>query len=74
MRKTEIESRWKSGRIKVMDNPRVNDSFRAVSGLNMPRVAVVLEVSVHVVSKSKSRGAISHLSARPFSRGRCFNH
>jgi len=68
MRKCKIESRRAAGCIKVMDNPSSNDNIGAVSGVYMLRVATVLEVSAHLVSKSKARGAISHCSARPFSR------
>ena len=73
MRKSKIESRRAAGCIKLMDNPGNNDNIGAVSGVNMLRVAMVLEGSARVVPKSNSPGAISDWSARPFSRGRWFN-
>jgi hypothetical protein len=61
MRKCKIESRRSVGCIKVMDNPGSNDNIGAVSGVNMLRVAIVLEVSAQL-SRNPNRAARSHIA------------
>jgi hypothetical protein len=57
MRKNKIESGADIGRIKSSTNAPMNDTLAGVGGVNMLRMAVVLNLSAHVVSLSPVRFA-----------------